>query len=129
MPSNIIIRSQDDDQMLYTRDIAARLARVSVRFWRMCEQEGLVSARRMTGGGNGYRREDIDRMVVIRRLHEQLELDIESLEVVLHMRQRILDLLDEMEEVERMAQRRERVLLEQVQELRRQIAREARWRQ
>lgn len=127
MPSNIVIRSQDDDPRLYTREMAARLARVSVSFWRICEQEGLVSAYWMTGGSKGYRREDIERMVVIRRLHEQLELDLQSLEVVLHMRQRILDLLDEMEEVERLAQRRERVLLEQVQELRRQIAREARW--
>jgi DNA-binding transcriptional MerR regulator len=126
MPSNIVIRSQDDDQMLYTRDIAARLARVSVSFWCTCEQEGLVSARWMTGGSKGYRREDIEKMVVIQRLHEQLELDIQSLEVVLHMRQRILDLLDEMEEVERLALQRERVLLQQVQELRRQFAREAR---
>lgn len=129
MPSNIVLRSQDDNQILFPRRTAARLARVSVSFWRTCEREGLVSASRMTGGGIGYRREDIERMAVIRRLHEHLELDLQTLEVVLHMRQQIIDLLDELEQVERQAQQRERVLLGQVQELRRQIAREVRWRQ
>lgn len=130
MPFNIVIRSRDDDdQMLYTRRMVARLAHVSVSFLRVCEQEGLVRPRRMTGGGEGYHREDIEQIVIIRRLHEQLDLDLHSLEVILHMRQRIIDLLDELEVAERLAQQRERRLREQVQELRRKLAREVRWRQ
>lgn len=125
MSFNIVVRSQDDQPNLYTRRTAARLARVSVSFWRMCEQEGLVSAHTITGGGQGYQREDIEMMTVIRRLHEDLELDISSLEVVLHMRQQILDLMREMEDMEHSAQQREQELLMKIRELRRQLARDA----
>lgn len=125
MPFNMVIRSQDNEEpMLYTRRTAARLARVSLSFWRMCEQEGLVRAHTMTGGGKGFHPEDIEIMAVIRRLHEDLGLDMPSLEVILHMRQRILKMLEEMEEMERLAQQREQELLTQVRELRRQLARD-----
>lgn len=125
MPFNMVIRSQDDDEpMLYTRRSAARLASVSVSFWRMCEQEGLVHAHTMIGGEKGYYPADIELMTVIRRLHEDLELDIPSLEVVLHMRQRILKLMKEIEDMEHLAQQREQELLTQVRELRRQLAKD-----
>jgi DNA-binding transcriptional MerR regulator len=125
MPFNIVIHSPDDQEpLLYSRNDAARLARVSVSFWRLCEQEGLVHARRMVGGGKGYHPEDIERMAVIRRLHEDLELDMSSLEVVLQMRQRILELLDEVEDMELMARQRERELLAQLRALRQRLANE-----
>jgi DNA-binding transcriptional MerR regulator len=125
MPLNIVIHSPDDQEpLLYSRNDAARLARVSVSFWRLCEQEGLVHARRMVGGGKGYHPEDIERMAIIRRLHEDLELDMSSLEVVLQMRQRILELLDEVEDMELMARQRERELLAQLRALRQRLANE-----
>lgn len=125
MPFNIVIHSPDDQEpLLYSRNDAARLARVSVSFWRLCEQEGLVHARRMVGGGKGYHPEDIERMAIIRRLHEDLELDMSSLEVVLQMRQRILELLDEVEDMELMARQRERELLAQLRALRQRLANE-----
>jgi DNA-binding transcriptional MerR regulator len=126
MPFNIVFQSPDDQEpMLYTRSAAARIARVSVSFWRLCEQEGLVSPSQRSGGGKGYHPEDIERMTVIRRLHEDLELDMPSLEIVLHMRQQIIELLEEVENIERQAQQREHELLAQVRELRREIARDA----
>jgi DNA-binding transcriptional MerR regulator len=126
MPFNMVIRSQDDEELkLYTPRTAARLAGVSISFWRTCEQEGLVRAHRMSGGGKGYNPEDIEQMAVIRRLHEDLELDMPSLEVILHMRRRIIKLLDEMEELERLAQQREQKLLAQMRELRRELAKDA----
>jgi hypothetical protein len=63
-------------------------------------------------------------MAIIRRLHEDLELDMSSLEVVLQMRQRILELLDEVEDMELMARQRERELLAQLRELRQRLANE-----
>jgi DNA-binding transcriptional MerR regulator len=78
----------------------------------------------MVGGGKGYHPEDIERMAIIRRLHEDLELDMSSLEVVLQMRQRILELLDEVEDMELMARQRERELLAQLRALRQRLANE-----
>jgi len=78
----------------------------------------------MIGGEKGYYPADIELMTVIRRLHEDLELDIPSLEVVLHMRQRILKLMKEIEDMEHLAQQREQELLTQVRELRRQLAKD-----
>jgi len=82
----------------------------------------------MVGGGLGYSAADIRRLARIRRLREDLGLNFPAVEVVLHLRRRIIELLLELDELERQMIQREQVLLEEIQRLRRQLATEARWR-
>jgi DNA-binding transcriptional MerR regulator len=126
MARHLIVRSRKDEP-IYTRSVAAELARISEEFLRACEQERLIRARVMTGGGQGYSAADIRRLARIRRLREDLELDLPAVEVVLHMRRRVLDLLQEMDEMERYMRRREQALLAEIQQLRRHLAQEADW--
>ncbi|MDI6854762.1 MAG: chaperone modulator CbpM [Deltaproteobacteria bacterium] len=106
---------------LFTRPIAAQLARVSMDFLEMLEEERLIRPRTTAQGEKGYSAEDITQIVRIRRLHEDLGLDLEAVEIVLHMRRQIVDLLQRMEEMERRLAQRESDLLAEIQELRRRL--------
>lgn len=128
MAFDLMIRYRDDEPV-FTHSVAAQLARVSLEFLQQCEQEGLIVARRMLGGISGFSRSDIRRLVRIRRLREDLGLEFEAVEIVLHLRQQVMDLLNEMDRIERNLLRREQELLNEIQELRRRVADEPHWRQ
>ena len=120
----ILALRSTDDGMMYTRSAAARIARVSTELLLQCEQEGLLQTRVMTGGGRGYSEADIRQMVVIRRLLNDLELDLSTVDVVIHMRQQVIDLLSQIEEIEYNFGRREQQLLGEIIELRLQLSKE-----
>ena len=103
------------------------MARISLELLRECEQEGLLQTRLMKGGSRGYSTTDIHHMVVIRNLHHDLELDLSTVDVILHMRQQVIDLLVEMDKIElRMAQR-EQELVNEINALRSRLAEEVEW--
>ena len=105
MSYKLTIRSRDD-QPVYTRLVAAQLAQVSLDFLCLCEEEGLIQVQGMAGGGQGYSVADIRHLVRIRRLHEDVGLDLPAVEVTLNLRRQVLDLMAQIEELERrMAQR------------------------
>lgn len=128
MSFNIIIRTDDDSEPIYTRSVAAQLARMPVDLVRACERENLVRTGVMTGGGRGFSASDVRNLARIRRLLEDLGLDLQAVEVVLHLRRQVVDLLRQIEEQERRHLQREQVLLAEIQRLRRQLAHEASWR-
>lgn len=117
-----------DDEAVYSRTVAAQLAGVSLSFLRRCEREGLIRPKAMAGGGLGYSAADIRRLIRIRRLREDLGLNLPAVEVILRLRRRVIDLLMELDELEREMAQREQMLLEEIHRLRRQLAAEARWR-
>ncbi len=117
-----------EEEPVYTRPVAAQLAGVSLSFLRRCEREGLIQPKVMAGGGLGYSAADIRRLVRIRRLREDLGLNLPAVEVVLHLRRRVVDLLLQLDEMERQMLQREQALLEEIQQLRRRLAAEADWR-
>ncbi|MFC2025928.1 MerR family transcriptional regulator [Chloroflexota bacterium] len=126
MRYDLTIRSTADD-IIYTRAAAAQMAQISLELLRACEQEGILQMRQVSGGTRGYSTKDVRHMVVIRRLHEDLELDISSVDVVLHMRQRVIDLLSEMDEMEARMNQREQELINEIGALRRRLAEDAEW--
>ncbi|MCD6289140.1 MAG: MerR family transcriptional regulator [Anaerolineae bacterium] len=122
-----IVRHADDEPN-YTAETAARLAGISQAFLRRCVREGLVQPKVMPGGGLGFSTRDVRHLARIRRLRDDLGLDLAAVEVVLHLRRQVVDLLIELSEQEHQALIRERQLLMEIQELRRQLAEDALWR-
>ena len=127
MAYKISIRPSDDEP-LYTRQVAAQLARVSPEFLRRCEREQLVQPRALRGGGVGYTAADIRRLARVRRLRQSLELDLPAVEVVLHLRRQLMDLQTYLAQIESEMEQREQEWLHEIQELRRQLAQEVKWR-
>jgi DNA-binding transcriptional MerR regulator len=103
------------------------MARISLEFLSECETERLVEIRLTAGGEKGYSPADIRRLNRIRRLCEDLELNLPAVEVVLNLRQQVLDLHTHMAELERLMREREQELLQEIRQLRR-LAAEADWR-
>ena len=126
MPFNLTVRIRDDEPF-YTRSVAAQVARISLDFLRLCEEENLLQAKIMAGG-QGYTPADIRQMARIRRLREDLELDLPAVEVALHLRRQVVDLLSQIEQMERHMSKREQELLNEIQQLRRRLASEGEWR-
>jgi MerR family transcriptional regulator, heat shock protein HspR len=114
-------------EVLYPRSTAARLARVSIHLVRYCEKEKILQAHPMEGGEQGYTAAEVRRLARIRRLRDDLGLDMAAVEVVLNLRRRVVDLLDEVDELERRMAQREQDLLKEIQELRRNLAQDADW--
>lgn len=119
---------QDDNTsakgpMIFTRTVTAQLARVSVEFLDLLEAEDLMRPRLLEaeGGELGYGAEDIRRLSQIRRLHETLGLELEAVEVVLHLREQVMNLLARMEDLEARFTRREQELLRELDDLRRRL--------
>jgi DNA-binding transcriptional MerR regulator len=127
MTYRLVIRSRDEEPV-YTRPVAAQLAQVSIEFLRLCEEENLIQVQVMAGGGQGYSVAHIRHLARIRRLHEDLELDLPAVEVVMNLRLRVLDLMTQMDEVERRAAQREQELIDEIRLLRRRLAEKAEWR-
>lgn len=126
--SNQSIISSGQDEPLYPRPVAAQLARVSLDFLRRCERENLVQPRTLPGGDVGYTAADIRRLARVRRLRYSLELDMPAVEVVLHLRRQVVELQTYLDQLELEMERREQEWLREVQELRRQLAQELKWR-
>jgi hypothetical protein len=127
MANYLMLRSQDEDR-LFTRTVAAQLARITLDFLSLCEREALIQARPMAGGGEGFTQAEIDELARIRRLQRDLELDFGGIGVVLHMRRRILEMLEEIDAIEERMWQREQRLQREIQRLRQQLAREGEYR-
>ena len=122
MPYEIIVRA-DNEEPLYLRALAIRMAQITPDFLVLCEEEGLVHARTMTGGGKGFDSRSIQRLALIRRLHQELDLDLEVIDLVIHLRKQIINLHNEIEKIEDRARAREQSLLSEIQDLRHQLNR------
>jgi len=105
----------------FTRTVTAQLARVSVEFLSQCEAQDLIRPRQLEEGEVGYASEDIQRLSLIRRFHDTLGLDLDAVEVVLHLREQLLSLLLRVEEMERRFALTEQELLEEIDRLRRRL--------
>ncbi len=115
------------DEPRYTRVSAAQLADISIVFLERCESERLIQVRVLRGGKAGYSARDIRELARIGRLHSDLELDFPAIEVVLNMRQQLLDLQEQLEKIDRDVVQREERLTRELVDLRRRLAAESGW--
>ncbi len=117
-------RSSDipDEKSIYSQETAARMARVSIEFLVQCQREELIEPRRKSGNEIGFNRSDVSRLARIRRLHEDLELEFPAIGIVLRMRQQVLDLLNQLDDMELATAEREEELFAEIRTLRQRIA-------
>ena len=107
--------------IIFTRTVAAQLARVDLEFLERLEAEEILQPLELEGGEQGYTPDDIGRLCRIRRLHETLGLDLPAVEVVLRLRERVAFLLTQMQDLESRFNRREQELLQELDDLRRRF--------
>jgi hypothetical protein len=81
---------------LLDAEAAARIARIDVTFVRRCAEIGLV-----TPSSEGYSEAEMAELRRARRLHDDLGLDYEAIEVVLEMVRRIRGLQAEIRRLQR----------------------------
>ncbi len=90
-----------DERRRYTISVAAELVSVHQQTLRHYERLGLIEPARGKGDIRYYSPEDIDRIQQIRRLVNELGVNLAGVEVVLHMRDHIEQLQRESEEAMR----------------------------
>lgn len=102
------------EQPLYVISIAAQILGVHPQTLRLYEREGLVEPQRSGGKIRLYSDRDIERVRSIMRLTNDLGVNLAGAEAILYMRERMLQLHEEMDVMRRH-------FLEQLEELRREL--------
>lgn len=115
------------DVVIYTRNSTAKMVGVSLKLLDQCVEEGILQPRITVGGKSGFTEKDLEQIEVIRRLIEDLELDLPTIDIVLRMRERIINLLSELDTLEEEMFQRHTELENEITILRRRIAEEAEW--
>lgn len=100
MASEIIHYPQDKDT-LYRPAQTAHMACVTLDFLAAVEREGLLIRKTTSRGVTGFTLADVQRLVIIRRLHEDLRLDFPAIDVVLHLRDKVEELAQRRRSLER----------------------------
>lgn len=96
---------------LMTRTLAMQQAQIDEAWWAICEEAGWIRPKL------DYTARDVHRLARTRRLRDQLHLDKNAIDIVLHMRRRIVSLQHEMAHMERQMAERERSLREEIRRL------------
>ena len=85
------------EQPLYVISIAAQILGVHPQTLRLYEREGLVEPQRSGGKIRLYSESDIERVRAIMRLTNDLGVNLAGAEAILYMRERMLQLHEEMD--------------------------------
>lgn len=101
--------------------IAASLASVSIQFIHQCEHEDLISCRRMIHGRLGLCFTDVQKLKLIRHLHEDMGLPLDAVDFLLRYRKRIKTMQRQLEEMQRQLREKERLHEAEILELRRRL--------
>src|SRR5262245_55561459 len=89
---------------LYTISVAAALCGMHEQSLRMYERRGLIAPQRSAGNIRQFSAADIERIRFIKRLVDDLGVNLAGVEVILHMRQQLLEAQDELEAMRREVQ-------------------------
>jgi len=119
--------NSSQDQPLYSRTVAVRMAAVTVEFLELCQSERLIEVHTTRPDEPSYSAQEVRQLALLRRMNEILGIELQDLEVVLHLRSQLLDLQREVEAMERAWFAREAQLTREISELRRQLADDVNW--
>jgi hypothetical protein len=112
----------DHPEIHFEHRTAARLARVSEEFILHCERENLVASRIMLHGKKGLCFADVCKLKRIRHLHQDMGLDLETVDFVLRYRNRIKKMQRRLSEMEQRMRRKEQEYLTDILALHRRLA-------
>ena len=84
------------EQRSYTIKIAAELCGMHEQSLRMYERRGLIAPRRSAGNIRRFTDDDVEQIRFIKRLVDDLGVNLAGVEVILHMRQQLLDMQREL---------------------------------
>ncbi len=90
-----------DEEPRYVISVAAQVLGVHPQTLRLYEREGLIEPRRSRGNIRLYSDRDLERIRVMQRLTSDLGVNLAGAEVILHMRELILDLHRELAVIRR----------------------------
>jgi MerR family transcriptional regulator/heat shock protein HspR len=85
----------------YTIKIAAELCGMHEQSLRMYERRGLIVPQRSPGNIRHYSDADIERIRFIKSMVDDLGVNLAGVEVILHMRQQLLEIQGELAELRR----------------------------
>ncbi|MBE0574848.1 MAG: hypothetical protein IH613_03030 [Desulfuromonadales bacterium] len=94
-------------EICFEYGIVARLVRVSVEFIQQCEREELITSRIMLHGAKGLCSADINKLKLIRYLHEDMGLALEAVDFVLRYRDQIKTMKRQIVEMEQRLRQKE----------------------
>jgi MerR family transcriptional regulator/heat shock protein HspR len=84
------------EEHYYTIRIAAELCGMHEQSLRMYERRGLIVPQRSPGNIRHYSDADIERIRFIKRMVDDLGVNLAGVEVILHMRQQLLEIQGEL---------------------------------
>ena len=84
------------EEHYYTIKIAAELCGMHEQSLRMYERRGLIAPQRSPGNIRHYSDADIERIRFIKRMVDDLGVNLAGVEVILHMRQQLLEIQGEL---------------------------------
>ena len=87
------------DEPRYVISVAAQLLQVHPQTLRLYEREGLVEPGRSRGNIRLYSDRDIERVRMMQRLTDDLGVNLAGAEVIMHVRETILDLYRQIAEL------------------------------
>ncbi len=85
----------------YTIKVAAELCGLHEQSIRMYERRGLIAPLRSAGNIRRFSDDDVERIRFIKRLIDDLGVNLAGVEVILHMRQQLLEVQRELDALKR----------------------------
>src|SRR4051795_12447135 len=84
------------EQQYYTIKIAAELCGMHEQSLRMYERRGLIAPRRSPGNIRRFSAQDVEQIRFIKRLVDELGVNLAGVEVIMHMRQQLIETQQEL---------------------------------
>jgi MerR family transcriptional regulator/heat shock protein HspR len=97
---------RDPQEPVYMISVAAALTGMHPQTVRLYEREGLVSPRRVNNKNRLYSEEDIERLRKIRRLTQEMGVNLAGVGIILDLLQKMERMQEEMENLQREIQAR-----------------------
>jgi MerR family transcriptional regulator, heat shock protein HspR len=109
----------DSDRGVFMISVAAELANMHPQTLRMYEARGLIEPKRSPKGTRLYSQEDVERLRRIQEMTAELGLNLAGVERVLSLEQEIERMHERIEEIETRALRKQVLLAEELERVRR----------
>jgi MerR family transcriptional regulator/heat shock protein HspR len=85
------------EQQFYTIKVAAELCGMHEQSLRMYERRGLIAPQRSPGNIRRFSHQDVEQIRFIKRLVDELGVNLAGVEVIMHLRQQLIETQEELD--------------------------------